>query len=97
MLRKLQQHPLFASAGEVLADAARYLAIMAVLVMLLGYVAPSLAGAPLAAPRMESYDGSDAIERAWRDGLKPDPLTGQHIRAGGSDPGRFDISRWRVA
>jgi hypothetical protein len=22
---------------------------------------------------MESYDGSDAIERAWRDGLKPDP------------------------
>jgi hypothetical protein len=23
---------------------------------------------------MESYDGSDAIERAWRDGLKPDPL-----------------------
>ena len=23
---------------------------------------------------MESYDESDAIERAWRDGLKPDPL-----------------------
>jgi len=23
---------------------------------------------------MESYDGADAIERAWRDGLKPDPL-----------------------
>jgi phage terminase large subunit GpA-like protein len=23
---------------------------------------------------MESYEGADAIERAWRDGLKPDPL-----------------------
>jgi hypothetical protein len=23
---------------------------------------------------MDSYDGADAIERAWRDGLKPDPL-----------------------
>src|ERR687891_1503983 len=23
---------------------------------------------------MESYDGAEAIERAWRDGLKPDPL-----------------------
>jgi phage terminase large subunit GpA-like protein len=23
---------------------------------------------------MESYHESDAIERAWRDGLKPDPL-----------------------
>jgi phage terminase large subunit GpA-like protein len=23
---------------------------------------------------MEIYDGADAIERAWRDGLKPDPL-----------------------
>src|ERR671918_1366105 len=23
---------------------------------------------------MESYDGADAIERAWREGLKPDPL-----------------------
>jgi hypothetical protein len=23
---------------------------------------------------MESYDGADAIERAWRDGLTPDPL-----------------------
>ena len=23
---------------------------------------------------MESYDGGDAIERAWRDGLTPDPL-----------------------
>jgi phage terminase large subunit GpA-like protein len=23
---------------------------------------------------MESYDGADAIDRAWRDGLKPDPL-----------------------
>jgi hypothetical protein len=23
---------------------------------------------------MESYDGAEAIERAWRDGLTPDPL-----------------------
>jgi hypothetical protein len=46
MLRKLQQHPLLAGAGEVLADAVRYVAIIAVLVMLLGYVARSLAGAP---------------------------------------------------
>ncbi len=23
---------------------------------------------------MESYEGADAIERAWRDGFKPDPL-----------------------
>jgi hypothetical protein len=23
---------------------------------------------------MDDYDGADAIERAWRDGLKPDPL-----------------------
>jgi hypothetical protein len=23
---------------------------------------------------MEMHDGADAIERAWRDGLKPDPL-----------------------
>src|ERR687895_2640429 len=23
---------------------------------------------------MDNYDGADAIERAWRDGLKPDPL-----------------------
>jgi hypothetical protein len=46
MLRKLRQDPLLAGAGEVLADAVRYVAIMAVLVMLLGYVARSLAGAP---------------------------------------------------
>ena len=46
MLRKLQQHPLLAGAGEVLADAVRYLSIMAVLVMLLGYVARSLTGGP---------------------------------------------------
>ena len=45
MLRKLQQHPLLAGAGEVLADAVRYAAIMALLVMLLGYLARSLAGA----------------------------------------------------
>jgi phage terminase large subunit GpA-like protein len=23
---------------------------------------------------MDDHDGADAIERAWRDGLKPDPL-----------------------
>ena len=23
---------------------------------------------------MDSHEGADAIERAWRDGLKPDPL-----------------------
>ena len=45
MLRKLQQHPLLAGAGEVLADAVRYLAVMAVLVMLVGYLARSFAGA----------------------------------------------------
>ena len=45
MLRKLQQHPLLAGASEVLADAIRYLAIMALLAMLLGYLARSLAGA----------------------------------------------------
>jgi hypothetical protein len=45
MLRKLRQHPLFAGAGEVLADAVRYLAVMALLVMLLGYVARLAAGA----------------------------------------------------
>ena len=46
MLRKLQQHPLLAGAGEVLAAAVRYVAIMAVLVMLLGYLARLAAGAP---------------------------------------------------
>ena len=46
MLRKLQQHPLLAGAGEMLADAVRYLAVMAVLVMLLGYLARLASGAP---------------------------------------------------
>jgi len=46
MLRKLQRHPLLADAGEVLADAVHYVAAMLVLVMLLGYLARSLAGAP---------------------------------------------------
>ena len=44
MLRKLQQRPLLAGAGEVLTDAVRYLASMAVLVMLLGYVARLVMG-----------------------------------------------------
>ena len=46
MLSKLRQHPLLVGAGEVLADAVMYLAVMAVLVMLLGSVARSFAGAP---------------------------------------------------
>jgi hypothetical protein len=46
MLRKLQQHPLLAVAGEVLVDAVRYVAVMVVLVVLLGYLARLAAGAP---------------------------------------------------
>ena len=45
MLRNLRQHPLLAGAGEVLADTVRFVAIMAVLVMLLGYLARLAAGA----------------------------------------------------
>ena len=44
MLRKLQQHPLLAGAGEVLLDAVRYVAIIIVLVVLLGYFVQLLAG-----------------------------------------------------
>ena len=44
MLTKLRRPPLLAGAGEVLTDAVRYLAIMAVLVMLLGYVARLVMG-----------------------------------------------------
>jgi predicted membrane protein len=44
MLTRLRRHPLLAGAGEVLTDAVRYLAIMAVLVMLLGYVARLVMG-----------------------------------------------------
>jgi hypothetical protein len=39
MLRKLQQHPLLAGAGEVLVDAARYVAIVLVMLLLLGQLA----------------------------------------------------------
>jgi hypothetical protein len=39
MLRKLRRHPLFAGAGEVLLDAARYVAVVLVLVVLLGDLA----------------------------------------------------------
>jgi predicted DNA repair protein MutK len=46
MLRKLQQHPLLAGLGEVLVDAMRYVAVMVVLVVLLGYLARLAAGAP---------------------------------------------------
>jgi hypothetical protein len=45
MLSELQQHPLLAGAGEVLADAVRYVAIMVILVVLLCYVARLAAGA----------------------------------------------------
>ena len=44
MLRKLQQHPLLAGVGEVLLDAVRYLEIIIVLVVLLGYVVRLVAG-----------------------------------------------------
>jgi hypothetical protein len=46
MLRKLQQHPLLVGLGEVLVDAVRYVAVMAVLVVLLGHLARLAAGAP---------------------------------------------------
>jgi hypothetical protein len=46
MLRKLQQHPLLEGAGEVLTDAVRYVTVMVVLVVLLGYVASLAVGAP---------------------------------------------------
>jgi hypothetical protein len=46
MLRKLQQHPLLEGAGEVLTDAVRYVTVMLVLVMLLGYIARLAAGSP---------------------------------------------------
>jgi hypothetical protein len=44
MLTRLQRHPLLAGAGQILTDAVRYLAIMVVLVMLLGYVARLVMG-----------------------------------------------------
>jgi hypothetical protein len=46
MLTRLRRHPLLAGAGEVLTDAARYVAVMLVLVMLLGYIARLAAGSP---------------------------------------------------
>ena len=46
MLRKLQQHPLLVGLGEVRVDAMRYVAVMVVLVVLLGYLARLAAGAP---------------------------------------------------
>ena len=39
MLRKLQQHPLLAGAGEVLVDAVRYVAIVLVVLLLVGQLA----------------------------------------------------------
>jgi hypothetical protein len=52
---------------------------------------------------MDGYDGADAIERAWRDGLTPDPLltVSQWAdryrvlsqRASGSEPGFELVAR----
>ena len=39
MLRKLQQHPLLAGTGEVLVDAARYVAIVLLVLLLVGQLA----------------------------------------------------------
>jgi hypothetical protein len=46
MLTRLRRHPLVAGAGEVLTDAIRYVAIIVVLVVLVGYVASLAVGAP---------------------------------------------------
>ena len=46
MLTRLRRYPLVAGAGEVLTDAIRYVAIIVVLVVLLGYVASLAVGAP---------------------------------------------------
>jgi hypothetical protein len=46
MLRKLQQRPLLAGASQILTDAIRYVAIIIVLAVLLGYIAGLAAGAP---------------------------------------------------
>jgi hypothetical protein len=46
MLRKLRRQPLLAGAGEVLLDAIRYMAIIIVLVVVLGYIAGLAAGSP---------------------------------------------------
>ena len=46
MLRALRWHPLLAAVVEVLVDAARYVAIMVVLVVLVGYIARLAAGSP---------------------------------------------------
>jgi hypothetical protein len=46
MLTRLRRYPLVAGAGEVLTDAIRYVAIIIVLAVLLGYIAGLAAGAP---------------------------------------------------
>jgi hypothetical protein len=46
MLTRLRRHPLVAGASEVLTDAIRYVAIIVVLVVLLGYIAGLAAGVP---------------------------------------------------
>ena len=50
---------------------------------------------------MDSYEGAAAIERAWRDGLKPDPLLTVSERADRyrilSQRASSDSGRWRTA
>jgi len=44
MLRTLRWHPLLVGAGEMLADAARYIAVMAIMMILLGQLVRFLGG-----------------------------------------------------
>ena len=46
MLRALRRHSLLAAVVEVLVDVARYVAIMVVLAVLVGYIARLAAGLP---------------------------------------------------
>jgi hypothetical protein len=46
MLTRLRRHPPLAGAGEMLTDAIRYVTVMLVLVMFLGYIARLAAGSP---------------------------------------------------
>jgi len=44
MFRRLQRHPLLAAAAEVLLDAARYVAVMMILMILVGQLVKRLGG-----------------------------------------------------
>ena len=74
MLTGLRRHPLLVGPAEVLTDAIRYVAIMLVVLMLLGQLARVACGRVVSRRPDGEHDGADGIERAWRDGLKPDPL-----------------------